>query len=101
MQMWLEERESLPYDADGVVAKVNSIKMQERLGNTGHEPRWAIAYKFPAVQGTTILRDIKINVGRTGSLNPYAVLEPVQLGGVTSNMQHYIMRRISVVKTYA
>jgi len=77
-----EKRESLPYETDGVVVKVNSIELQDRLGFVGHEPRWAIAYKFPAVQGTTILKDIGINVGRTGSLNPYAILEPVRIGGV-------------------
>jgi len=82
-QELLETKEKLPYEADGIVAKLNSIELQERLGNVGREPRWAIAYKFPAVQGTTILRDIGINVGRTGSLNPYAVLEPVAVGGVT------------------
>jgi len=80
---WAERRESLPYDADGVVVKVNSIEMQSRLGTVGHEPRWAIAYKFPATQGTTVLKQILVNVGRTGSLNPYAVLEPVSVGGVT------------------
>ena len=74
---------SLPYDADGIVIKVNSIALQEELGYVGHDPRWAIAYKFPAVQGTTRLLDIGINVGRTGSLNPYAILEPVNIGGVT------------------
>ena len=80
---WEEKRESLPYETDGVVVKVNSVDLQERLGFVGHEPRWAIAYKFPAIQGTTILKDIGINVGRTGSLNPYAILEPVRVGGVT------------------
>jgi len=80
---WEEKRESLPYETDGVVVKVNSIDLQDRLGFVGHEPRWAIAYKFPAIQGTTILKDIGINVGRTGSLNPYAILEPVRVGGVT------------------
>jgi DNA ligase (NAD+) len=80
---WLEGREGLPYEADGVVVKINQIDMQERLGNIGHEPRWAIAYKFPAVQGTTLLKEIKISVGRTGTMNPFAVLEPVSLGGVT------------------
>jgi DNA ligase (NAD+) len=81
-QKWVEERERLPYETDGVVVKVNSIELQDRLGFVGHEPRWAIAYKFPAVQGTTILKDIGINVGRTGSLNPFAILEPVRIGGV-------------------
>ncbi len=79
---WLTSREASPYEADGIVLKVNSIALQEELGNVAHEPRWAIAYKFPAIQGTTRLIDIGINVGRTGSLNPYAILEPVQVGGV-------------------
>jgi DNA ligase (NAD+) len=80
---WAERREELPYDIDGVVIKVNSIALQEELGFVGHDPRWAIAYKFPAVQGTTRLLNIGVNVGRTGSLNPYAILEPVNIGGVT------------------
>jgi len=80
---WVEKQEGLPYDADGVVVKINSIAFQDELGHVGREPRWAIAYKFPAVQGTTRLTDIGINVGRTGSLNPYAILEPGQIGGVT------------------
>jgi len=80
---WVKNEEALPYEADGVVVKINSIPFQVELGNVGREPRWAIAYKFPAVQGTTRLLDIGINVGRTGSLNPYAILEPVQVGGVT------------------
>jgi DNA ligase (NAD+) len=81
-QSWVENREKVPYEADGIVVKVNSIALQQELGAVAHEPRWAIAYKFPAVQGVTKLIDIGINVGRTGSLNPYAVLEPVQVGGV-------------------
>ncbi len=81
-QSWAESREKSPYEADGIVAKVNSIALQQELGTVAHEPRWAIAYKFPAIQGTTKLIDIGINVGRTGSLNPYAVLEPVRVGGV-------------------
>ena len=80
---WVESRESLPYEADGVVVKVDSLDLQGQLGNIGHEPRWAIAYKFPAVQGATCLIDIGISVGRTGTLNPYAILEPVSVGGVT------------------
>jgi len=80
---WVERRESLPYEADGVVVKVNLIELQERLGDVGREPRWAIAYKFPAVQGTTVLEQIDINVGRTGTLNPVAILKPVAIGGVT------------------
>ncbi|MDP2730441.1 MAG: NAD-dependent DNA ligase LigA [Dehalococcoidales bacterium] len=80
---WVEKKESLPYEADGVVVKVDSLPLQEQLGNVGHEPRWAIAYKFPATQATTRLKSIEISVGRTGTLNPYAVLEPVSVGGVT------------------
>jgi len=80
---WAERRESLPYEADGVVVKVNQFDLQEQLGSIGHEPRWAIAYKFPAIQSTTRLIDIGISVGRTGTLNPYAILEPVSVGGVT------------------
>jgi DNA ligase (NAD+) len=82
-QNWVEQREDLPYEADGIVVKVDLIELQERLGDIGREPRWAIAYKFPAVQGTTCLKDIGVSVGRTGTLNPYAILEPVSVGGVT------------------
>ncbi len=79
---WKDARETLPYEIDGVVIKINSIDLQQELGNVAHEPRWAVAYKFPAVQGTTRLISIGINVGRTGTLNPYAILEPVSIGGV-------------------
>jgi DNA ligase (NAD+) len=82
-QRWLEEREKLEFEADGVVVKVNSFELQGELGAVAHDPRWAVAYKFPAAQATTRLLDIGINVGRTGSLNPFAVLEPVSVGGVT------------------
>jgi DNA ligase (NAD+) len=82
-RIWVEKRESLPYEADGIVVKVNQLDLQERLGNVGHEPRWAIAYKFPATESTTRLIDIGISVGRTGTLNPYAILEAVAVGGVT------------------
>jgi len=80
---WEEQREGLTYEADGIVVKINQLNLHEELGDIGHEPRWAIAYKFPAVQGTTKLKNIEISVGRTGTLNPYAVLEPVAVGGVT------------------
>ena len=79
---WLARRDDLAYEVDGMVAKVNSIALQQELGTAAHEPRWAIACKFPALQGNTRLTDIGINVGRTGSLNPYAILEPVRVGGV-------------------
>ena len=80
---WVEKRENLPYEADGIVVKLDSLDLQRQLGSIGHEPRWAIAYKFPAIQGTTRLIDVGISVGRTGTLNPYAILEPVSVGGVT------------------
>ncbi len=80
---WKEDRGNLQYEADGIVVKVDSLDLQGKLGSIGHEPRWAIAYKFPATQGTTRLIDIGISVGRTGTLNPYAILEPVSVGGVT------------------
>ncbi len=82
-QRWVGARETLPYEADGVVVKVNKISQQERLGDISREPRWAIAYKFPAVEGTTVLDAIEISVGRTGTLNPVAILKPVAIGGVT------------------
>jgi DNA ligase (NAD+) len=80
---WQEKRESLDYEIDGVVVKVNSLDYQERLGVVSRDPRWAVAFKFPGQVATTRLLKIEINVGRTGALNPYAVLEPVQLAGVT------------------
>jgi DNA ligase (NAD+) len=80
---WEHRRESLAYEIDGVVVKVNEHALHPELGFVGREPRWAIAFKFPPIQATTLLRDIQVNVGRTGSLNPFAVLEPVQIAGVT------------------
>ncbi len=77
------DRRRLPYEADGVVIKINDLDTQARLGFVGKDPRWAIAYKYPAEEAVTQLLDIKVNVGRTGTLNPYAVLKPVQIGGVT------------------
>jgi len=80
---WDEKREKLPYEIDGVVIKVNSTGLQSELGFTSKAPRWAIAYKYPARQETTVVNDIIVQVGRTGTLTPVAVLQPVQVGGVT------------------
>ncbi len=79
----LAKRPDLDYGIDGMVVKIDSLALQSRLGVSGRDPRWATAYKFPAEQARTRLVSIGVNVGRTGSLNPYAILEPVVVGGVT------------------
>ncbi len=76
-------REELDYEIDGVVIKIDSLHYQDELGNVGNAPRWATAFKFAPVQGITQLKKIAVNVGRTGALNPFAILEPVRVGGVT------------------
>lgn len=81
---WNEKRESLEYEADGIVIKLNQLSLQDELGSVGREPRWALAYKFPPIEGITILKEIRISVGRTGTLNPVAILDPpLAIGGVT------------------
>jgi len=80
---WLERRDALPYDVDGLVVKVDSFAQRAELGFTAKAPKWAIAYKFPARQVTTIVRELEVNVGRTGAITPVAILDPVELSGTT------------------
>jgi DNA ligase (NAD+) len=80
---WESKRQKLPFEIDGIVVKANEIALQNEVGFTAKSPRWAIAYKYPAHQETTLVRDILVSVGRTGVLTPFAVFEPVQIGGVT------------------
>jgi DNA ligase (NAD+) len=79
---WEGRRDKLPYEIDGIVIKVNEVAQQQELGFTAKAPRWAVAYKYPARQETTVVNDVLFQVGRTGTLTPVAVLEPVQVGGV-------------------
>ena len=83
---WQERRHDLDYEIDGVVVKADELVRQHHLGATAKAPRWAIAYKFPPEEKTTLLRDIQVSVGRTGRATPYAVLEPVFVGGSTVEM---------------
>jgi DNA ligase (NAD+) len=79
---WEARRDKLPYEIDGIVIKVNDTGQQQELGFTAKAPRWAVAYKYPARQETTVVNEVLFNVGRTGTLTPVAMLEPVQVGGV-------------------
>jgi DNA ligase (NAD+) len=83
---WADKRQTLDFETDGVVIKVDDLELRERLGATAKFPRWATAFKFPAQQATTTLKEIQVNVGRTGAVTPYAVLEPVKLAGSTISM---------------
>jgi DNA ligase (NAD+) len=83
IRRWEEKRDTLPYEIDGIVIKVNSIPLQRQLGFTGKAPRWAIAYKYAARAGTTQIEDVLVQVGRTGKLTPVAALKPVFIGGTT------------------
>jgi len=83
---WAEKRRSLGFDTDGVVIKVDALERRRRLGTTSKFPRWAVAFKFPAEQKTTLLKEIAVNVGRTGAVTPFAVLEPIFVGGTTVSM---------------
>lgn len=80
---WRQERRTLPFDTDGVVVKLDALELRDTAGSTAKAPRWAIAFKFPTEQATTRLIRIDVNVGRTGAVTPFAVLEPVFLGGTT------------------
>src|SRR5438874_3890174 len=82
-ERWQQDRHTIDFEIDGVVVKVDSIAQQEELGATSHAPRWAIAYKFPPEERTTSLREIAVNTGRTGIVTPFAILEPIFVGGVT------------------
>ena len=79
---WEKERFNLPYEIDGVVIKINDFVQQQELGTVARDPRWAIAFKYPPIQVATKLLDIRVNIGRTGSVNPWALLEPVNIRGV-------------------
>ncbi|MBT2687753.1 NAD-dependent DNA ligase LigA [Bacillus sp. ISL-47] len=83
VQGWTEKRPNLAYDIDGIVIKVDSLEQQEQLGTTAKSPRWAIAYKFPAEEVVTTLRNIELSVGRTGVVTPTAILDPVRVAGTT------------------
>lgn len=85
-ETWREARRALSFDTDGVVVKLDALELRERAGSTAKFPRWATAFKFPAEQARTRLLKIAVNVGRTGAVTPYAVLEPVPLGGTTIQM---------------
>lgn len=83
---WGENRDSAEHEIDGIVIKVDEVPLQRRLGTTSRAPRWSIAYKYPPEQATTELQDIKVNVGRTGRVTPYAVMRPVKVAGSTVSM---------------
>ena len=95
---WSEKRHELPFDIDGLVIKVNNLRHREILGQTTRSPRWAIAYKLPAEQKQTVLKDIIVQVGRTGVLTPTAILEPVRVSGslisrATLHNEDYILEK--------
>lgn len=95
-KFWQEQKNKLDYEIDGIVVKVNSFDQQKALGQTLKSPRWAVAYKFPAHQATTKVLDISVNVGRTGTITPVAVLEPVECGGVV--IRHSTLHNFDEIK---
>ncbi|WP_436501856.1 NAD-dependent DNA ligase LigA [Actinokineospora sp. HUAS TT18] len=86
IKYWGEHRHDADHEIDGIVIKVDEVSLQRRLGTTSRAPRWAIAYKYPPEEATTILLDIRVNVGRTGRVTPFAVMEPVKVAGSTVEM---------------
>ncbi|MGH3432513.1 MAG: NAD-dependent DNA ligase LigA, partial [Thermocrispum sp.] len=86
VEYWGEHRHDAEHEIDGIVIKVDEVSRQRRLGSTSRAPRWAIAYKYPPEEATTTLRDIRVNVGRTGRVTPFAVMEPVKVAGSTVSM---------------
>lgn len=86
IEYWGEHRHDVEYEIDGIVVKIDEVAAQRRLGSTSRAPRWAIAYKYPPEEATTKLRDIRVNVGRTGRVTPFAVLEPVTVAGSTVSL---------------
>ncbi|MCM8782357.1 MAG: NAD-dependent DNA ligase LigA, partial [Candidatus Omnitrophica bacterium] len=95
-EYWQDKRDMLDYEIDGIVVKINSFDQQKRLGSTLKSPRWACAYKFPAKQATTTLKEIKVQVGRTGVITPVAELQPVECGGVT--IKHATLHNFDEIK---
>ena len=89
INFWDSNRENLPFEIDGIVIKVNELAIQNEIGNTSKSPRWAIAYKYKAIQVSTILEDVIYQVGRTGAITPVAILNPVEISGT-------IVKRASV-----
>jgi DNA ligase (NAD+) len=85
-EKWKDERHKLQFETDGVVVKLDRVSLREQLGTTSKFPRWATAFKFPAQQATTLLRQIAVNIGRTGAATPFAMLDPVFVGGSTVSM---------------
>lgn len=96
VEQWALQRKTLPFETDGLVIKLNDFALQERLGHIGKDPRWAVAYKYPGEEVLTRLLEIKVNVGRTGTINPYAVLDPVSVGGVT--VQHATLHNADYIR---
>lgn len=96
VEEWAEQRHALPYETDGLVIKLDDFALQQRLGYVGKDPRWAVAYKYPGEEAITRLLEIRVNVGRTGTVNPYAVLEPVSVGGVT--VQHATLHNLDYIR---